>query len=244
MRIRRGTGVGELREARLADDDRAGRSQTFDDRCIVLRDTTGQDGRAGSCRDTGHVDQVLEGDRKTVERSAVDAACQLGVSSLGFGQRLVGEDDLKGVQCRVAFGDPLECLLDELATRRLAAAQLTGEREDLRRVSGLRSLGGWYLRWRRQAIAQEVGNCLGREIALEQRLEGECCRKISLGACALEFLVRRDDAERGEILAYQDERIECGHRCPPLIGRRPLRARASYRSARRKTSCADRSSPL
>ncbi len=78
-----------------------------------------------------------------MERSAVDTASEFSIARLRIGERLLGEQQLKGVEFLIAASDLLERSLDERATARLAVAQCAGEFEDLRcRRGGLLSRRG------------------------------------------------------------------------------------------------------
>src|SRR3546814_800860 len=88
----------ELVQRCLAEDDGARRPQSLYDESIFLGTFGDGDTRMSGGRHACDVDNVLDGDRQSMEGAARLARCKLPVTSLGFDQRCLGLHSEKGVQ--------------------------------------------------------------------------------------------------------------------------------------------------
>ena len=90
--------VRELVEVRLADDDRARLPQTGDRHRVGGRDVSLAHARRRRRRKAFDVDQILDGDRDAVQRTAVPSGGELTIGVLCLAPRLVRHHGNKGIQ--------------------------------------------------------------------------------------------------------------------------------------------------
>ena len=106
--------MGELRSRCLADHDRAGGGEIFDDlRIRVPHPMLVNPAAPGGGFALGRR-EVLDRDRHPVERSQRLAPHRTGLGRLGRFQRLIGEYEAEAVQGGVDRLDALERVLDHL----------------------------------------------------------------------------------------------------------------------------------
>ncbi len=98
---------------RLADHDRARLAQASHDLAVGPGRLVEAVGAVGGDV-AGHVDAVLDRDRHAEQRPLLPRL-QPRLGLLGFEQRLLGEDDAKGVQLRIEARDPVQAELHQLA---------------------------------------------------------------------------------------------------------------------------------
>jgi len=95
----------EFMKVGLPDDDRPTLFQPLGHRRVLRRDPPGQDRAAGGGSDTRRVDQILQPDGNSVERTPPMAGLELRVQLVGPGARGLGQDGDEGVQPRVVDAD-------------------------------------------------------------------------------------------------------------------------------------------
>ena len=103
----------ELVQVCFSDDHRAGFAQALHRNRIPFRHVTRADfGRCG-CRLSSDVDEILDRDRHSVERTAIDAAPSFVVDHLCRGARAGLVDENECVRPLAVLGDCGEALLQE-----------------------------------------------------------------------------------------------------------------------------------
>ena len=110
----------EFVEVGLADDDRAGLAQTGHDWRVGSGDVPGSHSRRGCRRTAFDVDQILDGNRPAVQRTARSTLAQLLVEQLAPAPSPRLEDRDEGIERRVQLGDALERVGDTVSRRGLS----------------------------------------------------------------------------------------------------------------------------
>jgi hypothetical protein len=113
-------------QVRLAEEDRARRTQAGRDRAVLFRDVVREDLRTAGRDLVPRVVQVLQRDGDTVQRAAVLTPCELRVGAcrvcLGLRERLRDERD----ELAVAPLDIRDTRVQEFRARGLAGAEQRG----------------------------------------------------------------------------------------------------------------------
>src|SRR5258706_504186 len=102
----------ELVHVELAEQDRPRRVEPRDHRRVVRRDEAVEDLRTRGGTDAARAEQVLEGDRDTVERSPRIARLEAGIGLGRAAERVLPGDGEEGPQLRIDALDPGETLGD------------------------------------------------------------------------------------------------------------------------------------
>ena len=116
--------MGELGGDGLAEQQAAGALDLHDQRRVRLRAVVGIDRRAVFGRHVGGVEDVLERDRQAAQRLVLER----GVALLGLARAVEIERD-EGVDLRLARGDRLRALFDQLRGRQFAGLDAAGQIE-------------------------------------------------------------------------------------------------------------------
>src|SRR5258708_28654538 len=104
-------------QVRLANGDRAGGVQSRGDDGVSRRDVIGEDFGARGGADTLRSDEILVGNRYTVEGASFDTARKFLVAYRCLGQRGFTGDSNEGVQAGVQARDLPQRFLDQLTRR-------------------------------------------------------------------------------------------------------------------------------